>query len=144
MVKRWTKQDVECWVDAHMEEAIRDLIRIVNIKSVAELEQPEVKPYGKGCRDVLTEMLSMGREAGFSVRNYDGYVGCISLNDEEKDIGIWAHLDVVEEGDGWQYEPYQPLPLSGGLSCSGQRISCLLRRTGIMEWNDSFHGIAVR
>ena len=42
MVKRWTKQDVECWVDAHMEEAIRDLIRIVNIKSVAELEQPEV------------------------------------------------------------------------------------------------------
>ena len=69
-----------------MEEAIRDLIRIVNIKSVAELEQPEVKPYGKGCRDVLTEMLSMGREAGFSVRNYDGYVGCISLNDEEKEL----------------------------------------------------------
>ena len=103
----WTKQDVECWVDAHMEEAIVDLIRIVNIKSVAELDQPEVKPFGKGCRDVLTEMLSMGKEAGFSVHDYDGYVGCISLNEKEEDIGIWAHLDVVEEGDGWQYDPYQ-------------------------------------
>ena len=106
-MNKWTHETVEAWVDAHMNDMIRDLIRIVNIRSVAELEHPQVKPFGKGCRDVLEEMLLMGKKEGFSIENYDGYVGCISLNDRKKDIGIWAHLDVVEEGDGWQYEPYQ-------------------------------------
>lgn len=105
-MEQWTKQAVEKWVDDHRENMINDLIRIVNIRSVAEVENPGVLPFGQGCRDVLEEMLSMGREEGFPVHNYEGYVGCISLNDEKKDVGIWAHLDVVDEGEGWVYEPY--------------------------------------
>lgn len=105
-MKQWTKQAVENWVDDRREEMISDLIRIVNIRSVAEVENPSVLPFGQGCKDVLEKMLSMGRKEGFIVHNYEGYVGCISLNDKEKDVGIWAHLDVVNEGEGWQYEPY--------------------------------------
>lgn len=106
MAGKWKRQDVEQWVDAHMDGLIRDLMDLVNIRSVAELDQPEVLPYGKGCQEVLKTMLSMGEREGFSTQNYENYVGCISLNEEKEDIGIWAHLDVVDEGEGWQYPPY--------------------------------------
>ena len=108
-----TKEFVEQWVKRQMPDLVRDLIRIANIKSVAELENCSCPPYGRGCRDVLDEMLLMGKEYGFETINYDNYVGCILLNSLKEDVGIWAHLDVVEEGDGWVYEPYNAVEKDG-------------------------------
>lgn len=108
-----TKELVEQWVQCQMPDLVRDLIRIANIKSVAELENSSCPPYGRGCHDVLDEMLLMGEEYGFETINYDNYVGCILLNRLKEDVGIWAHLDVVEEGDGWVYEPYNAVEKDG-------------------------------
>ena len=101
-----TKQVVEQWVDKNMPSFLEDLITITNIKSVAEIDS-KIAPYGQGCIDVLNKMLEIGKDYGFKTRNYDNYVGCIELNDLDDDIGIWAHLDVVAEGEGWVYPPYQ-------------------------------------
>ena len=101
-----TKQVVEQWVDKNMPSFLEDLITITNIKSVAEIDS-KIAPYGQGCIDVLEKMLEIGKDYGFKTRNYDNYVGCIELNDLDDDIGIWAHLDVVAEGEGWVYPPYQ-------------------------------------
>ncbi len=101
-----TKQTIEQWVDKQMPSFLEDLITITNIKSVAEIDS-KIAPYGQGCIDVLNKMLEIGKDYGFKTRNYDNYVGCIELNDLSDDIGIWAHLDVVPEGEGWVYPPYQ-------------------------------------
>ena len=84
---------------------------------MAEAEASQYPPFGKGCRDVLEEMLHIGEENGFLVQNFDNYVGKISYaaSPQADTIGIWAHLDVVEEGEGWEYEPYDPVVKDGYL-----------------------------
>ena len=120
------RQETEQWIENKLPEIIRDLTRICKIRSVAELDNPEIQPYGQGCRDVLCDMLSLGTENGFAVRNYDDYVGCISYGGtdeayQSKSVGIWAHLDVVDEGDvqKWQYAPYEPCVKQGYLIARG-------------------------
>ena len=72
------------------------------------------KPYGQGCFEVLREALHLGESYGFSINNYDNYVGTIDLNDKERQLEILAHLDVVPGGEGWTVtEPFQPVVKDG-------------------------------
>lgn len=120
--KTWGDFDltlVDDWMDAHRDKMLEDIMRIVRIESVstpAEPKDPQA-PFGKGCREALDEMLLIGREHGFFVKNFDNYVGCISSVDFEKEdmqehmentIGFWNHLDVVPVGNNWEYEPFCP------------------------------------
>ncbi len=112
--------EIQEWVAAKMPDVVTDLKRICRIRSVADLKQKDcpdntgILPYGQGCIDVLREMLSIGSENGFAIHNFDNYVGRISYSgagrEKKKSIGIWAHLDVVDEGDvkNWDYPPYEP------------------------------------
>ena len=124
-----TKEQVSKWVEAQMPAFLEDLITITNIRSVAEVKDATVAPFGQGCRDVLAKMLEIGQNYGFKTKNYDNYVGCIELNDLEDDIGIWAHLDVVNEGDGWVYPPYQAQIKDGyviGRGCQDNKSSAIV------------------
>lgn len=101
--------EIRAWIKRKMPDLVEDLKRICRIRSVAQLNGPECLPYGAGCRDVLKEMLSLGEENGFLIHNYENYVGRITYQGKtEKNIGIWAHLDVVDEGKDWDYPPYEP------------------------------------
>lgn len=104
------------WFEEHREEMIRDIKRLVRIPSISD-PQSETGPFGKACRLVLDEMLAIGREYGFYTENKEYYVGTIGK--EEKDwkntIGLWNHLDVVPLGEGWEYEPFQPVVKDGYL-----------------------------
>ncbi len=44
----------------------------------------EGKPYGEGASRALALALSMAEKYGFSINNYDNYVGTADLNDEGK------------------------------------------------------------
>lgn len=104
--------EIQNWIEKNMPGIVEDLKRICRIRSVADLETKatEEMPYGKGCRDVLQEMLLLGEENGFQTHNFENYVGRITYPGKtEKNIGVWAHLDVVEEGKDWQYAPYEPI-----------------------------------
>lgn len=114
------------WVKAHMPEAVEDLSRLCRIRSVAQIKGANVMPWGKGCLDVLYEFLKIGEEKGFKTRNYDDYIGLISYGDttseyQKDSIGIWTHLDVVDEGDlsEWEYPPYQPTVKNGYMIARG-------------------------
>lgn len=52
-----------------------------------------------GCKMVLDQMLKIGNAYGFETCNYDNYVGRITYkgSGEKDDIGIWCHLDVVDD-----------------------------------------------
>lgn len=130
------RQEVERWIKEKLPDIEKDLVRICKIRSVAEVTGAKELPYGTGCRQVLQEMLFMGEENGFEVRNYDNYVGCISYGSTTDEyqadaVGIWAHLDVVDEGDTaeWQYEPYKPQVKQGyfiARGCQDNKSSAIM------------------
>ena len=101
---------IDAWFEAHREELIRDIIRLVRIPSVSDPASGTV-PFGAACRRAMDEMLEIGREHGFVTENYDYYVGRIGSAEKNWDnmIGFWNHLDVVPVGNGWEYEPFEPV-----------------------------------
>lgn len=103
-------QSIRDWVYEKRTHIIRDINRLVNIKSIA-FQNSEVNPYGIECRKVLEEMLAIAEEKGLYTENYDYHLGAASytsVEDHRKDVvGLWGHLDVVPAGDGWTYPPFE-------------------------------------
>jgi succinyl-diaminopimelate desuccinylase len=50
--------------------------------------------------------MEMGKNEGFYSKDYNVGVVSIAFEDKQPDLGIWIHGDVVEEGSGWAFEPY--------------------------------------
>ena len=86
-------------------ELVKDLARLIPIKSVESEPKPGA-PFGEGPRAVLDEVLKIGKERGFEPADYGVGVVSLALKKGQPDLGIWTHGDVVPEGDGWIYEPY--------------------------------------
>ena len=100
-------------IDAGRESLARDVIKLVNIRSVREAPLPGA-PFGAGVRRVLDTVLEMGAERGFAVRDYENAaVVSAAYNEGDIDLGIWAHGDVVHEGSGWIYEPFNAIEYKG-------------------------------
>lgn len=101
------KKKLSLWIDENMSSLTRDIIELVNIPSVSvETEDPE-KPFGEACLNVLEKVLEIGKRMGFQGKNHDNYCGTfLWKGDTDSEIGIFSHLDVVPEGNGWSYDPY--------------------------------------
>ncbi len=103
------------YIDDHKDEIIQELIEVASIKSVSD-NTSDIQPFGQGCIDALECMLEKGNKHGFETQNYDNYVGRVSMPNKSKEsIGVWAHLDVVPEGDNWMSDPYTPVIRDGFL-----------------------------
>ena len=92
-------------IDNIDEKLIEDTVRLVNIKSEQEEAKPGA-PFGEGPRKVLDEVLVMGKDEGLYTTDYNVGVVSLSMKNEEPDLGIWIHGDVVPAGDGWNFPPY--------------------------------------
>lgn len=100
---------------ARRQQLVEAISRLVRIRSVREEAQPGM-PFGPGPAAALAEGLKLAEELGFSVKNYDNYVGAVDFNDQETKLHILCHLDVVGEGTGWTVtEPYEPIEVDGML-----------------------------
>jgi succinyl-diaminopimelate desuccinylase len=101
-------------VERYEQDIIRDIQRLVRIRSVREPELPDA-PFGRGCAEVLRVALDMGRALGLRVKNVDNYAGHIELGDGEEIVGVLNHLDVVPEGRGWDSDipPYEAVYKDG-------------------------------
>ena len=107
------REKIDRYIDAHQNEMLEDIAALCRIESTKDSYRAG-KPYGLRCAEVLGEALHLGESYGFSINNYDNYVGTIDLNDKEKQLDILAHLDVVPAGDGWTVtKPFEPL-IKGG------------------------------
>ena len=107
-------QRIEKWVQEHREAYLRDVSRLVAIRSVAGPAEPG-KPFGPGPAAALEEAIKICREQGFRVKDHEGYVLTADLCAEETVLDILAHLDVVGEGEGWDTDPYQAVEKDGCL-----------------------------
>lgn len=101
------KNEIREWFAGNLDNMTADLRRIVKIRSVSD-GNSDVKPFGQPCRDVLDEMLKICGEHGIESKNYDYYCGSAYLKgSEDKEIGIWSHLDVVPDSGDWKYPPFE-------------------------------------
>ncbi|MBR2473390.1 MAG: Sapep family Mn(2+)-dependent dipeptidase [Clostridia bacterium] len=100
-------------VDADYDNIVKDVIELVNIKSVRGEPLPGA-PFGEGPKKVLDRVLEIGEERGLIPRVYkDTGVVSLALDEGDIDLGIWIHGDVVPEGDGWDFEPYNAVEYKG-------------------------------
>lgn len=103
-------------IDAEIEKArgnvISDTIRFVNIKSVLG-EPVKGAPFGIGPKMMLDEFYRTAKNDGFHVTDYGVGVISASMKNAPIDLGIWLHGDVVPEGDGWIYPPYDAREYKG-------------------------------
>ena len=89
------------------DEMLKDLEKIIKIPSKLEgYDNPEY-PFGKNIDDALNEFLKIGEKLGFRTKNIDKYCGYIEFGEGEELLGIVGHLDVVPEGEGWTYPPFE-------------------------------------
>ena len=108
------EQKIEAWVREHRDAYIRDVSRLVAIRSVSGPAEPG-KPFGPGPAAALEEAVKICREQGFRVIDHEGYVMTADLCAEDTELDILAHLDVVGEGEGWDTDPYTAVEKDGCL-----------------------------
>lgn len=96
---------MENFIEKNKDGLIKIVREILKIRSV-EQEAAENAPFGEGVKAALQLALAMGKEMGFKVKNLDNYVGYVEYGEGKELISVLGHLDVVPEGNGWDYPPY--------------------------------------
>lgn len=109
------REQLDQYLEDHRQEMLDDICTICRINS-EKMPYEEGMPFGEGPFLALTEALKIAEGHGFSIRNYDNFVGTVDLNDKESQLDILAHLDVVPAGEGWEVtEPFEPVVKDGKL-----------------------------
>lgn len=88
------------------EKYIQELCKLIEIPSVFSEEAVEGGPFGQEVKAALEEVLDFGERLGFTVKNYDGYAGELTMGTGTYMIGVLCHIDVVSAGPGWAKEPF--------------------------------------
>lgn len=109
------KEQIQAYFAQHADEMIEDVKTMVRIRSDKGPAAPGA-PFGPGPDAALRQFLTMAADKGFSVKNYDGYVGTVDLNDGPAQLDILAHLDVVPVANNWTVcDPFDPIVKDGKL-----------------------------
>lgn len=72
------RKEIDGFIDSHRQEMIDDICKLCRINS-EKMPYTEGKPYGDGAFDALHAALAMMEDYGFSITNYDNYVGTADL-----------------------------------------------------------------
>ena len=93
--------------DSYLEPLILRLQKLIQIPSVYDEASCSKKaPFGEKVLAALNYMQEIADEDGLNCVNYDNYVLAINYENKEERIDVIGHLDVVEAGNGWLYDPF--------------------------------------
>lgn len=99
---------IDAYIDSKREAMLADLSRLVRINS-QKGEAKEGMPFGEGPAKAIVEAETLLNEHGFITTNYDNYVVTADFSDDEKQLDILAHLDVVPVTEDWTVTaPFEP------------------------------------
>lgn len=85
--------------EAHKEQAVRDLKRIVGVPSYLQ-EAVADAPFGQDILDSLVDCLEIFKAQGFSTFiDPEGYYGYAEVGQGTEVFGVLCHMDVVPAGD---------------------------------------------
>lgn len=107
-------KELNQWLEEHKEEMFADLARLIRIDSVRQPAESGM-PFGRPAAEAIQLMAELCGKSGLTVRNFDNYVMTAQLGDDEPELGILAHLDVVPAGDGWSVPPFELTRKDGAL-----------------------------
>jgi dipeptidase PepV len=119
-----TQIDFKAEVAARKEDLLRDLFSLLQINSERDDSQvtPET-PFGPGPVAALKQFLSLAERDGYATKNVDNYAGHFTYGDDLPEdaevLGIFAHMDVVPAGTGWDSKPYEPEIRDGKIYARG-------------------------
>lgn len=102
-----TRKTLEYYIDEHFQETLKDIQKIVKIKTVKE-ESTNGAPFGLGLKKGLEETLKIAKDLGFKTVNLDNYIGYAEFGEGKEYIGVLGHIDVVPEGEHskWSVPPF--------------------------------------
>ncbi|MGR1082714.1 Sapep family Mn(2+)-dependent dipeptidase [Olegusella massiliensis] len=108
MVDKQFKQNVDAFVDEVWEDVVADIRRLVRIRSVEDRAAAKPgMPWGSASHDALVVGLGIADRLGLDAHECEGYLGYADLAGEsDKQIATIAHTDVVPEGLGWTFPPF--------------------------------------
>ena len=140
------RETLEKYIDNHFQETIKDIQKIVKIKTVKE-ESTVGAPFGLGLKKGLEEVLDIAKNLGFKTVNLDNYIGYAEFGEGEEYIGILGHIDVVPEGDHfkWSVPPYsgdivgKNMISRGVLDNKGPIVSALYSMKALKECIPNFN-----
>ena len=114
MVSKELRQQIEDYAAQNRRSLVEDLKALVRIPSVSR-QGEDGKPFGEGCAQALDKALEMAEGHGLTHRNCGCRYGLAGFGEGDKTIGLFCHLDVVPEGNGWIHSPYDPVEKDGFL-----------------------------
>ncbi len=107
---------IDAWVDAHQEEYLADLAKLIAHPSRAPGGHYEgAHPFGDECAAALDEAAEIAKGYGFSTEIRDYYCLVLGLGEGEEKVGILGHLDIVPASGEWHYPPFQLTRREDGL-----------------------------
>ena len=131
----------EKYIDSYKYEMIRELQKIISVRSVSEdCDDENNMPFGKKANEALVQFLELADRLGFRTKNVDGYCGYAEFGEGEDLVGIIGHLDVVPEGEGWSYPPFSGTVQDGkiygrgAIDDKGPVISSLYAMKAVMSY----------
>lgn len=97
-------------IEENKEEQIKTLQELIRCRSVlsdsVRTGDGRVLPFGQGVQDAYEYILRTAEKMGFTIKDVDNYGGHIDFGQGDEVLGILVHLDVVPEGEGWDFGPY--------------------------------------
>ena len=115
-----TTIDFKAEVEKRREEMMADLFSLLEINSERDDSQAdETHPYGPGPVKALEKFLEIAERDGYETTNVDNYAGHFTFGQGEEELGIFAHMDVVPAGSGWNTDPYKPEIIDGKFYARG-------------------------
>ena len=141
-----TRKTLEHYIDEHFQDTLKDIQKIVKIKTVKE-ESTNGAPFGLGLKKGLEETLKIAKDLGFKTVNLDNYIGYAEFGEGEEYIGVLGHIDVVPEGEHskWSVPPFsgeivgKNMISRGALDNKGPIISALHSMKALKECVPTFN-----
>jgi len=83
-------------------QATQEIIQHKSVEGPAEGDMP----FGRDVHKCFIHTLDLANSLGIKTKNVDNYAGHAEIGQGDDIVGILVHLDVVPEGDNWDFDPY--------------------------------------
>lgn len=105
-------EQIDRAIEASCDALTQDIKKLISIKSFKGPSFPGA-PFGLGPRAMLDTVMEMGITEGFYTTDYETGIVSLALKEGQPDLGIWLHGDVVPEGQGWLWPPFDASEYKG-------------------------------
>lgn len=89
-------------MQSEMVKATQEILKMNSVEGKAHGDMP----FGPDVHACFMHTLKLAESLGFKTKNVDNYAGHAEIGEGDEIVGILVHLDVVPEGDNWDFEPY--------------------------------------